>query len=318
MKRITPRVMAAPTRVWRGEPKASDGVARSEENEETSGFDAVVATVRVTAGAAQARPVEGGKPAPTGTASRLRCSAPVNSPVPPAQTQPSGLTSVPETTVARQAPVASWAACSTVRVSTSCSRSAGGGQGGMPNRRSRFAASSRIRAPGVGEPVEGYQTKSTELSKRGRIPPPAGARVAVHWPVALHTVERPTVWPAVVPAFGSPAGTVPVGSSTVIPELPGAVEGGGGEVAAIGHHPDRGRDREERRRRDGDGQAQPMDQRTCAGSPPLSPLVSQPPQRRRAMSMPCARSGNQRRRPGWGGMLPSRGGAVTTSASTSA
>jgi hypothetical protein len=56
MKRITPRVMAAPTRVWTGEPKAWAGVASAEEKVETSGLMAAVAA----AGAVQARLVETG------------------------------------------------------------------------------------------------------------------------------------------------------------------------------------------------------------------------------------------------------------------
>jgi hypothetical protein len=43
MKRITPRVMVAPTRVWTGEPKAGAGVASAEEKVETSGLMAAVA-----------------------------------------------------------------------------------------------------------------------------------------------------------------------------------------------------------------------------------------------------------------------------------
>jgi hypothetical protein len=127
MKRITPRVMVAPTRVWTGEPKTRAGVASAEEEVETSGLMAAVAG----AGAAQARLAEVGKLAPAGTAKRLRFSAPVDWPAPPLHTQPSGLTSVPDTTVARQ-PAASGTAWSTVSMRTSCCRSDGGGQGGMP------------------------------------------------------------------------------------------------------------------------------------------------------------------------------------------
>jgi len=56
MKRITPRVMAAPIRVWTGDPKAWEGVARVEEKDETSGLPAAVNA----GGAAQARLVEAG------------------------------------------------------------------------------------------------------------------------------------------------------------------------------------------------------------------------------------------------------------------
>src|ERR1035441_7472638 len=129
MKRITPRVMAPPTRVWTGEPKAWAGVASADEKVDTSGL---TAAARGVGGAAQGRLVKTGKLAPTGTASRPRFSAPVDWPAPAAQTQPSGLTSVPDTTVARQPPAASSAARSTVSVRTSCCRLDGGGQGGIP------------------------------------------------------------------------------------------------------------------------------------------------------------------------------------------